>query len=372
MKRRFRPKKTVRCDSFADLTSIEALYEAFLLAKKGKSGKGAVIKLKNNLWANLGYLAEMLQTKRYRLRKENYEIFMVTEPKERVIMSLPFKDHLVQHALCFYLRPRLERHFVTANCANRNYKGTHYGIRLFRQHLAEGTRRYEQLYCLKMDIKGFFYNIDREILKSKLRRMIDDKDVWWLAEMILDATPDLVDPDTGLEKKGKGLAIGNLMSQFCAIFYLSDLDHFIKEQLQIRYYVRYMDDLVLVHPDKEYLRYCLMAIRDFVEAEKLELNNKTQIFRMSQGVDFLGWHFYIGGQGKIYQLLRKDSKVRRRRKNKEMMKAYARANTDREREEIAKQTKQSYASWLGHAKHGNTYRLRQKMSKELVLRGGGY
>ena len=309
----------------------------------------------------MGEIAACLRDGTYRVG--DYRIFTITEPKTRLIMALPLRDRVVQHALCLHLRPLLEAHFVSANAANRTGKGTHYAIRLLTAQLVHATKRYPQLYCLKCDISGFFYNIDRAILKQKLLRLPVDSDTRWLMDIIIDSTPDVND------KEGKGLPIGNLTSQFWAIYYLSDLDHFIKEALGIKYYVRYMDDWTLLHPDKYYLLYCRQAIADFLAADcALELNRKTQIFSVRQGIDFLGWHFYLAATGKVVKVLRRESKIKRRRQNKLWRQAFAGASSATQRQAVISQGRQSLVSWLGHARYGHTYRLRQRLSRELLLK----
>jgi hypothetical protein len=141
----------------------------------------------------------------------------------------------------------------------------------------------------------------------------------------------------------------------------------VKEKLRIKNYVRYMDDFTLLHPDKKYLEFCKGEIARFLERDcKLVLNEKTQIFAMKQGVDFLGWHFYVKEPtGKIVRLLRRDSKERRRRKNKKLMKIYPSLTTYAERVDFMAHFAQSMASWRGHAKHGDTHRLVKKIYGEV-------
>ena len=134
--------------------------------------------------------------------------------------------------------------------------------------------------------------IDHEILKKKLVRVFTDADVLNLLYQIIDSFE--VTP-------GKGLPMGNQTSQWFAIYYLDGFDRQIKEKLRIKYYSRYMDDCVLIHPDKQYLKECLVCMREYVQKElQLNFNEKTQVFPLRSGVDYLGWHIYLSDTGKGY------------------------------------------------------------------------
>lgn len=135
--------------------------------------------------------------------------------------------------------------------------------------------KYGSYYILKCDISKFFSNINHDILKKKLLRRIKDKDA-------IKIVFDIIDSNT------EGLFIGSITSQILAIFYLNDLDHFIKETLKIKYYVRYQDDFLLFHPSKDYLKHCLSEITKFLEQEKLELNIKNRIYKNTNNFLFLG------------------------------------------------------------------------------------
>lgn len=238
------------------------------------------------------------------------------------------------------LGPLLSKTFIYDNYASQKGKGTHFGLdrlksfmqRYYRQFGADG-------WVLKCDISKYFYRINHDVLKSQLRRVIHDPDVLWLLDLIIDSTD------------GPGIPIGNHTSQWFAILYLSGMDHMIKERLGIKFYGRYMDDFYLIHPDKEYLLYCLEEIRKFLVPLGLELNHKTAVFPLSQGIDFLGFRTYMTDSGKVVRKLRRESKNRIRRKLKKF-----RHLLDEGR--ITFETVvQSYSSWVGHAAHGNSYHL---------------
>ena len=188
-------------------------------------------------------------------------------------------DKLVNHLVSRYiLYPVLIPCLIESNCASRPNKGTKYALELYFKYRKILDNKYDNYYLLKCDIKSYFNNINIDILKDKLERKIKDRDA-------LDIIYKILDSD-------KVLSIGFMTSQILGIFYLNDLDHYIKEELKIKYYVRYQDDLVLLHHDKEYLKYCLSKIKLFLDKEKLELNNKTRIYNKNNNIIFLGRNRY--------------------------------------------------------------------------------
>jgi RNA-directed DNA polymerase len=176
-----------------------------------------------------------------------------------------------------------------------------------------------------------------------LETYIPDKDVWWLLEYIIDSTDS------------PGIPIGNQSSQLFAILALSPLDHFIKERLGIKYYGRYMDDFYLIHHDKEYLKQCKKDIAMFLAPTGMELNEKTQIFPLKNGIDFLGFHIYLTETGKTIWKIRRVSKNNMSRKLKKFRKLLDKGLITKE------SIHQSYQSWRGHALRGNCYHLVKQM-----------
>ena len=164
---------------------------------------------------------------------------------------------------------------VDENIASRKNMGTKKGYELLNKYHRKCKLKYGEYYVLKCDISKFFTSIDHERLKEKLKRRIKDKDALEIVFKIIDS-----------EKQGLG--IGNMTSQILAIFYLNDMDHFIKENLKIKYYIRYQDDFLLFHKSKEYLKYCFSEIKKFVKKEKLELNRKSRLYKSTNNYIFLG------------------------------------------------------------------------------------
>ena len=208
-------------------------------------------------------------------------------------------------------------------------------------------------YFLKCDVRKFFDNIDHEILKKKLRKVFTDEKLLRLLFQILDS----------FEKTpGKGLPLGNQTSQWFAIYYLDSFDRLVKEKLQIKYYSRYMDDCVLIHHDKAYLKNCLAKMKSHMEKElHLSLNEKTEIFPLKNGVDYLGWHFYLTSNGKVIRKVKQQTKYKYKRKLKYLQSIYANGNAE------LSEINQILASYRAHLAHGNTYKLQAKILGKFVL-----
>ncbi len=205
-----------------------------------------------------------------------YNVFTIFEPKERRIVSQNIHDKIINHVVArFILYPAIVPRLIDQNIASRPNLGTSKGYELNEKYRKSCNAKYKDYYILKCDISKFFASIDHDVLKQKLIRVIKDKDA-------LDILFKIIDNDK------QGLSIGSMTSQTLAIFYLNDLDHFIKETLKIKYYIRYQDDFLLFHESKDYLKYCLAEIKKFLDKEKLTLNAKTRIYKNTDNFIFLG------------------------------------------------------------------------------------
>ena len=182
------------------------------------------------------------------------------------------------------------------------------------------------------------------MLKNRLAQVIPDKDILKLLFHTIDRYRNF---------PNRGLSMCNQTSRLFALYYLDSLDRFIKEKLQIKHYVRYMDDLILLSDDKELLAECLKRIKIIVDNHlKLEFNDKTQIFPVRNGVDFLGFHFYLTDFGKVIKKLRRYSKVRFKNRLKQLQHEIKTGKVH------LKDINMSLASYHGHLNHGHTYKLR--------------
>ncbi|MFA5381951.1 MAG: reverse transcriptase domain-containing protein [Candidatus Micrarchaeia archaeon] len=257
---------------FEQVFSKENLYQAYLDARKGKRGKRACFEFEINLGGNLAALYEEIHTGSY--HPQPYFNFMVYEPKPRLIYAPAFRDIVVQHAVYRVIYPLFDRTFIASSFACRKSYGTHKASTYTQQAL----RHYDgDAYILKLDVRKFFYSIDRRILQDLIECKI--KDVRLVEMMMLFA-------DTG---EPLGIPIGNLLSQLYALIYLNPVDHFIKRVLKVRHYVRYVDDMVLVGLSRDQGLFCKALIVDFLNTNlHLELSKST-LQRLKRGVNFVGY-----------------------------------------------------------------------------------
>lgn len=325
------------------IVSFENLLLAANQAAKSKRERPDVLLFFMNLEDNLFQLQDELGTLSY--QPGGYRTFRIYDPKPRLISAAPFRDRVVHHALMNIIGPLLESSFIFDSYSNREGKGTHRAIRRYQAFL----KQYQ--YVLKCDIKSYFPSIDHEILKSLVRKRIECKNTLWLIDTIIDAgNPqqsssfgDYFPGDTlftPLERR-VGLPIGNLTSQFFGNYYLNPMDHFIKEKLRCKAYVRYVDDFVLLADSKLLLREWKKDIQIFLQSYRLKLQSKRcHIYPAEIGYRFLGQvvfqtHRRLAGEN-----------VRKFKKRLERWKKCPPGNLH-----------QRLASWTGHAKQANTFSL---------------
>ena len=358
---------------FEQIISFSSLLQAHQKARCGKQYKKEVIEFEAHLSRNLWALHYDLKYHRYKIQE--YRKFTIYDPKEREIQAIPYRDRIVQHALCdVLLIPLLENHLIDANCACRMGKGTDYAIKLLRSFMTKHYRKYGgEGYFIKLDIKKYFPSIDHEVLYRKLERFNFDADTDWLLHTVIDSyscnakqalraaiepaegVADSLDEAQGETSPKKGLPMGNQSSQCFALLYLDRIDRFIKEKLRIKFYVRYMDDMILLVRTKEEGKRILEDVRREVKNESLELNPKSAVIPVKNGVEFLGWRFKFGKNGKLIQKIRQSS---RKRMLLKMRKNIFLAEQNRKDEESIEN---SLASYKGHLLRGNGYKLYEKI-----------
>lgn len=286
-----------------EIFSFENLYQAHKECRRSKQHLREIISFEINLSVNIAKIVKAFEKRSYKFG--NYYRFNIYEPKERLIEALPYKDRVVIKCFCnVVLVPKLKNKLVNDNVACQKGKGTLYGIRRLEKFLKREylTKNNNEVYFLKCDIKKYFPSINHEILINGLSKLDFSEDEMWFIKKTIIEQPN---------KEKIGLPLGNQTSQWYALFYLNGLDRLIKEKLRIKGYVRYMDDMILIHRDKSYLQRCRFEIEKMCNNDlNLELNKKTQIGKVKYGIDFLGFRHILTPTGKVVRKLRRSSKDR--------------------------------------------------------------
>ncbi|MEX1118961.1 MAG: reverse transcriptase/maturase family protein [Terrimicrobiaceae bacterium] len=280
-----------------------------------------------------------------------YTYFKIYEPKERVVAAAPFRDRVVHHALVRVLQPIFEPRFIEDSFACRPGKGTHAGMR----RAAEFARRFP--YVLKCDIKRYFPNIDHKILLAAIERVVADQQVLDLIRRILASHRNGFRRAYGeslfdTEEISVGLPIGNLTSQFFANIHLDGFDHFVKQDLRIKGYVRYVDDFLIFAPDRRTARLFGAATREYLRRLRLEIHpDKYRLCSSAGGVDFCG--FVVRSDGRIR--VRRESVRRFQRKLLHRKWQWKSGKCE------ASDVQATVQAWIGHVSHAQSWRLRSKV-----------
>ena len=323
-------------EAMADYANVQKAYNK---ARKCKRYRKDVLLFTKDKEDNLETVCNDILGLSY--EPSEYRYFKVYEPKERQIMALPFYDRVVQHAINNVLEPIFNQRFIFHSYACRKTKGMHAASDTLQEWLYEWQKFHpdQPLYAIKADIHHYFQSINHDVLKAEIRKVIKDAGALVLIDKIIDHNGQMPD--------GVGIPVGNLTSQLFANIYLNRLDQYIKHTLGAKYYMRYMDDFILLSPDKEQLRRWLADIERFLRDElKLELNPKTTILAAKNGIDFVGYKHRA-----THRKVRPDS-VKRIKKT---IKKYESGKITKE------QLQKSIASWTGHAGHADSYNLQKKV-----------
>jgi len=355
---------------------IEEFFQAYITCRRCKHNTANAIAFEVDYESNLVELCEEINSGTYQSGRSI--TFIVDRPVKREIFAADFRDRVVHHLIINKLNPFFEKEFIRDSYACRIGKGTHFGIQRINRFIRQCSLNYtKDCYILKLDIKGFFMCINKNLLFERLKMFIDDKYKKQDKDLVVELCQKVIfyDPTKKCIIKGRrknweglppnknlfyssqncGLPIGNLTIQIFANFYMNPFDHFIKHDLGIRYYGRYVDDFVIVHPDKEYLKSLVPKIKGFLEKGlRLTLHpNKIYLQHYTKGVKYLGavikpHRIYIANRtkGNFYHAIEKLNMVARDHKPT--------------REEKGKFLS-SMNSYLGIMKHYKTYYLRRRI-----------
>lgn len=256
--------------------NYEALLAGFYEVRKNKCYHKGILEFENNLVSNLNRILESLEDGTYAVKPTRD--FYVYDPKKRLIQAPHLEDRIVQYAVMASVNGIIQKRFLTNTAACIKGRGTHYAHKLLKRYLSNfGNNGY----CLKIDIKKFFYNIDHNVLRNLLKRVIKCNDTLKILNKFY------------ANEKGVGLPLGSLSSQVLANLMLNPVDQLCKRELKCKYYIRYMDDIIILSNSRDRLKSILRAITELLGKLKLELNAKTCISTIKSGVDFVGYRTWI-------------------------------------------------------------------------------
>jgi len=333
-------------DQYEILCSYENLERSFKGARKGKTNKNYVIEFEQRLKENLLQLRTELLMQTY--DPQPLVTFILRDPKTRKISKSAFRDRVVHHAICNIIEPHFDKRFIHDSYANRLGKGTLNAIKRFDKFKRKVSKNNtKECYVLKADIKSYFDTVNHKILLQILGKRIKDERRLWLIRKIFD--------NHHCQDKNKGMPLGNLTSQFFANVYLNEFDQFIKHKLRTKYYIRYVDDFVILHPSKRLLFDYKNKIDQYLR-KKLDLRlhpDKSKVLKLEKGIEFLGFRIFYH-----HKLLARKN-LQRFKRNMEITKSEYR-NGKIERETII----EKFEGWLSYATNANTYKLRRTLTRK--------
>ena len=334
-------KGDARMSMYERLYSTETIDRAY---KKEMSGKKKY--RKEAVLFNM-----MAEVNLYNLRKElkymdyhpgEFKRMVVREPKERIINYPTLKDKIVQYTCHELLLELYAPVYIRDSYANQTNKGTHDAVYRIQHNMRFVKWKYGDAWIMKMDIRKFYYNIDREVTKELLKKKIKDKEFLDLLCMIIDSSP---------EEDGKGLPLGNVSSQDLANVIGNEIDQYATRFLHWKHYVRFADDIVAVFQTREEAKTAMETLKAFIKGRlHLETNEKTRVFPVNQGVKALGYRIYTT------HMLLQDYTIKHEKMRLAAIDAKVKAG-----EMTVKQAQSQVDSWLGHARVANSYKLCEKI-----------
>lgn len=342
-----RDSESMHSGDFDKVASFEALMNSTSKCLHGVKWKDtpAAYSL-NEIEENLRLEAQ-LEKGTYKQRKPRH--FKVTYPKERDIVSVAFRDRVFQRSLNDnIIYPRISKSFIYDNMACQHGKGPDkardrlkcFLQRYYRKHGIEG-------YVLKCDIKGYYPNMSHKVVRDCFKKVIDG----WTYQQALTVLDGQYDGETGYNP-------GSQMIQIAGIGILNSMDHFVKEVLHIEYYMRYMDDFILIHHDKQHLLECKARLAQMLISLDCQFNTKkTNITPLSDGIEFLGFHFRLAETGKVVMTINSKNVKHERKKLKKLVGLVKKGERTKEKVD------ECYASWKNHASKGDSYKLLQRMDQ---------
>lgn len=324
----------------------DALFESMKKCAVGVKWKGTVAFYRHHWPDEIEKLCTQLHNGTYSERKAKF--FTITEPKKREIMSIHFRDRVYQRSLNdVAIYPQVSKSFIADNFACQKGKGTDAARDRLKEFLHQFYRKYgTDGYVLKIDIKGYYPNMNHEFAETMLSQYIDDE-TYQLAKDVLAHLPGDV-----------GYNPGSQIVQIVGITALDKIDHYIKEVLRIKYYIRYMDDFILLHSDKEYLKKCMIAIQEKLSDIKMSVNtDKTFVKKISIPLSFLGFDYRLTNTGKVI-VLANSKKIKHERKKIQRMVALVRKG------ELTKHdVDKHFKAYKASVRYGNSHNLIYRLNR---------
>lgn len=334
-------------DEKEKVIGFEALYESMMRCKRNVLWKDSVAHFYLNGIEETLKLERQLKEGTYKPREPKK--FSVTHPKKREIVSIAFRDRVYQRSLNDnVLYPEMSRSFIYDNMACQKGKGTDFSINRLNQFMKKAHKAHGMnVYVLQCDIQGYYPNMSHAVAEETFRKKL--KDVFYqMTEKVLQEQYE----------GDKGYNPGSQMIQIAGISVLSPLDHFIKEVLHIKWYLRYMDDFVLIHPDKDYLAYCEKRIKEFLSKIEFKLHpDKTRIYPIKSGIKMLGFTHRLTSTGKVVRIIDPKNVKSERKKLRRMV------NLVRSGRLPKQKVDECYSTWKAHVRKGNSTQLLKRMEK---------
>lgn len=326
--------------------TFNKIKNAYHRTSKRKRKTKDVIEFELKLEDNVIKIYRELKNETYKLGK--YKKFTVYEPKERIIHCLPFYDRVVQQLYVYeYIMPYMIKKFISTSFACIPGRGTRQCISTVQKYMKESVKKWDKPYFVKYDISKFFYSIDKEILYKILKKHYKDKKFLNLSRKFIEFSDN--------NTQEKGIPIGNYTSQYFANIYMNELDKYIKETLRIKFYVRYMDDGLLIVENKKIAKDMLEKIEKFVNNElNLKLNKKSCYFPVKQGCLFCGYRIYLN-----HKLLKRNNINRMKKRIKKWNKQWEK------HEYNFSYWRQSFYSWKGYAEFANSKNLIKRLQDSM-------
>lgn len=344
---RTRAGRTINMESLEEIIGFDALYESMQKCRKGVMWKDSTASYCLNAIERTIALSRQLHDGTYRAKPTVK--FKITSPKPREIASITFRDRVFQRSLndnAVY--PAMSKSFIYDNYACQKGKGTDAARKRLKEFLRMHYRKHGTMGAVaQFDIHGYYPTMDHAITENLFRKNLAPE-VFDMVQTILRAQYEGT----------KGYNPGSQLIQIAGISVLNGMDHYIKEQLHARMYLRYMDDFLIISEDEEYLKDCMDKIKNYLQALHFELNpKKTRVYGLQEGILFLGFRYYLTDTGKVLALLDPQNVKRQRRKLRRLVARSKRGALPKAKVD------ESFAAWRNHAEKGNTYNLLRRMDE---------